>query len=136
MMYSLDNNYNAFREQATTADGQLRNKLYCDRMGVNHTAKPVMEDKDETWKYDIMFRVLEVRFYFANFICLSEYYQKTRVFCTMLFTVGGFLSILWFSQTVGGGFLGSSTPNGALRATPQLAIRPNFLRFILFYIVF
>jgi hypothetical protein len=30
-----------------------------------------MEDKDETWKYDIMFRVLEVRFYFANFICLS-----------------------------------------------------------------
>ncbi len=71
MMYSLDNNYNAFREQATTADGQLRNKLYCDRMGVNHTTKPVMEDKDETWKYDIMFRVLEVRFYFANFISLS-----------------------------------------------------------------
>jgi hypothetical protein len=42
----LDNNFNAFREQATTIDRQLQNKLYCDRMGIYHTAKPVMEDRD------------------------------------------------------------------------------------------
>ena len=32
----------------------------------------------------------------------TQYYQKTQVFCTVLFTVastGGFLSIVWFSQT-------------------------------------
>jgi hypothetical protein len=29
-------------------------------MGITHTAKPVMEEKDESWKVDIMERVLEV----------------------------------------------------------------------------
>ncbi len=32
----------------------------------------------------------------------TQYYQKTQVFCTMLFTVastGGFLAVVWFSQT-------------------------------------
>jgi len=42
----LDNNFIAFQEQATTIDRQLQNKLYCDRMGINHTVKPVMEDRD------------------------------------------------------------------------------------------
>jgi hypothetical protein len=34
-------------------------------MGINHTAKPVLEDKDEPWKVEILARVLEVR-------CVSE----------------------------------------------------------------
>jgi hypothetical protein len=29
-------------------------------MGINHSLKPVMEDKDEGWKFQIMERVLEV----------------------------------------------------------------------------
>jgi hypothetical protein len=34
-------------------------------MGINHMAKPVLEDKDEPWKVKILARVLEVR-------CVSE----------------------------------------------------------------
>ncbi len=56
-----DSNMNADRDQATTASGELRFKRYCDRMGINHTAKPVLEDKDESWKVEILARVVEVR---------------------------------------------------------------------------
>jgi hypothetical protein len=30
-------------------------------MGINHTTKPVLEDKDESWKVEILARVVEVR---------------------------------------------------------------------------
>jgi hypothetical protein len=29
-------------------------------MGITHTAKPVMEDKDDSWKVEIMERVVDV----------------------------------------------------------------------------
>jgi hypothetical protein len=35
--------------------------IFFNRMGINHTAKPVLEDKDESWKVEILARDVEVR---------------------------------------------------------------------------
>jgi hypothetical protein len=57
---------------------------------------------EETFCFDELDVLLEDWRLLLSGNSLTQYYQKTQVFCTMLFTVdstGGFLSIVWFSQT-------------------------------------